>query len=169
MQKSHSINTSLSQQMLDFLLKGKFINDLIFDNRFVELLAGIRGTQNQPKVLVFLRSCWIINSRDPFLLLIKILSLVVDQETVSHNLIFFAKSGLKGFCVSSQPLICHSMLDKDSIIDSNRLSSGLKPHIGVWVLEDPVCIVVVFQHENNFLKTRYLNKKLNTFENRLTD
>ena len=88
---------------------------------------------------------------------------------MSHNFILFAKSVLKGLCISCQPLISHFVLKQNSIIDSDWLSSRLESNVGIRVLKNPVSIVVVFQHKKNLLKTRDLNGIFITLEYLLVD
>jgi len=48
MQKSHSIDTSLGQQMLYFFFKSKLIDNLVFNDRLVELLLRRVSSKNKP-------------------------------------------------------------------------------------------------------------------------
>lgn len=40
MQESHAIDATLGQEMFHLLLKGEFVDHLVLDNGFIELLIG---------------------------------------------------------------------------------------------------------------------------------
>lgn len=97
-----------------------------------------------------------VDGRDPLLLLIEILRFVIDQEIVGHDLVLLAESVVEEHGVSSEPLVGHFMFDQDGVVDADGPSCGLESHVGVGVLQDPACVVIVLQHEQNLLKPRHL-------------
>ncbi len=61
------------------------------------------------------------------------------------------------------------MLYEDSLVQSNWLSSWLQSEVGVWMLEHPNSVEVVFEEEDYFLKSWDLSKDGITLEYRLID
>lgn len=134
MKESHSVDAPFSEQMLDLFLEGKLVDYFVFDDGLIELLLLRGGPQDQPEILILLGAGREVYGRDPFFFLIQVLSLVVNEEVVSHDLVLLAESVLEGDGVCSQPLIRHFMFDEDSLIDPDGLPCRLQPNIGVRML-----------------------------------
>jgi hypothetical protein len=130
--------------MLKFFLKSTLADNRIFYYRLIKLLIYRRCSDKQPKILIFLRSRWNINSCQSPFFLNQILSFVVNQKVVCHYFELFSKTVFVDFIVSSEPLIGHFMFNKTSVISFDGRSNILQSLIRIRVLKNPNCIKVVF-------------------------